>query len=112
MADRNGFKACDSKLEALHRELSPIMKAIMLTRATSMAGLRVKIASAIEANGHLWHAWGQAVVFRDMDYDSRGVRSLIEAACAVTDVPVPDAQSKMNLTNGLTRLRAITARLR
>jgi hypothetical protein len=42
MSARNGFDACDKRLEALYRELDPIMREIMRMSATSIAGLRVK----------------------------------------------------------------------
>src|SRR5260370_42086894 len=84
MGERNGFDPCDAKLVALDHELGPIMRAIMSTPARSIAGLRVKTLAAIEANGRLWDETP-----RDLDYDAEAVRSLIEAACAYTGVPVP-----------------------
>jgi hypothetical protein len=84
MGDRNGFDAADRKLQALHRELDPVMREIFSTPANSLAGLRVKTLAAIEANAHLWDD-----ALCDLDYDKRAVRSLIEAACVLTDVPIP-----------------------
>jgi hypothetical protein len=85
MSERNGFCACDEKLMALHRELDPLMREIFCTPAVSVAGLRVKTLAAIEACKNFWdQAPG------DLDYDDEAVRSLIEAACAVADIPVPN----------------------
>ena len=84
MGKRNGLCACDEKEHALHRELDPLMREIFRTPAASIAGLRVKTLAAIEACKNFWdQADG------DLDYDDEAVRSLIEAACAVTDIPVP-----------------------
>jgi hypothetical protein len=63
-------------------ELDPIIREIMHTPATSTAGLRVKTLAAIEVNSDLWHE-----PFCDVDYEA--VRSVIEAACVVTEIPVP-----------------------
>src|SRR5262249_31150982 len=84
MSERNGFNACDDRLQALCSELDPIMKEIACTPATSLAGLRVKVLAAIEANPQLW-----AKPFGDLDYEVKAVRSLIEAACTITDASVP-----------------------
>lgn len=84
MGKRNGLCACDEKEQALHRELDPLMREIFRTPAVSVAGLRVKTLAAIEACKNFWdQAPG------DLDYDDEAVRSLIEAACAVADIPVP-----------------------
>jgi hypothetical protein len=64
-------------------ELDPIIREIMHTPATSTAGLRVKTLAAIEVNSDLWHE-----PFCDRDYDKRAVRSVIEAVCVVTEIPV------------------------
>jgi hypothetical protein len=84
MGDRNGSHACDERLEALHREVDPIMRGIMDTPATSIAGLRVKTLIAIDVNEKLWEKR-----HHDLDWELKAVRSLIEAACVVSGVPVP-----------------------
>lgn len=87
MEERTGFNACEERLQALHRELDPIMKKITRTPATSLAGLRVKTAAAIEANDDLWDE-----PLADLDYDKEAMRSLIEAACTITGIPVPQEE--------------------
>ncbi len=64
MGSRNGFNACDRRLQALYRELDPVMKKIMSIPATSVVGLGVKAMAAFEANDGLWDASP-----RDLDYD-------------------------------------------
>ena len=87
MEQRTGFNACEKEMQALHRELDPIMREIMRSPATSIAGLRVKTLAAIEVNGQLWdEAPG------DLDLDAEAVRSLIEAACAVSGVTLPQEE--------------------
>jgi len=91
MEDRNGFSACDEKLQTLHRELDPLMREIFRTPAVSVAGLRVKTLAAIEACKNFWDQ-----VPGDLDYNDEAVRSLIEAACAVADIPVPSETFDFN----------------
>ena len=87
MEQRTGFAACDRRLQTLDRELDQTMRKIARSPATSIAGLRVKTLAAIEANDGLWD-----VPAADLDYDEEAVRSLIEAACAVTKVALPQEE--------------------
>jgi hypothetical protein len=87
ISERNGFDACDKRHQALHRELYPIMRDITCTPASSLAGLRVKTLVAIVANPDLWHE-----TCHDLDRDKEVMRSVIEAVCVVTGIPVPQEQ--------------------
>jgi hypothetical protein len=87
MEERSGFNACDKVLSGLTRELDQIMRKIARLPATSIAGLRVKTLAAIEANDDLWN-----VPAADLDYDKEAVRSLIEAACAISGVTLPQEE--------------------
>jgi hypothetical protein len=87
MGDRNGLNACDKRLDSLQGEVEGVMREITYIPATSAAGLRVKTMAAIEVNGHLWDE-----PLCDLDYNQGPVRSVIEAACVVTGIPVPQEE--------------------
>jgi hypothetical protein len=88
MEKRNGHAAHEKELDTLFRKLDRLMREIMCTPAMSIAGLRVKTLAAIEVNNSLWNKPA-----RDLDYDKRGTRSLIEAACTLTQILVPQKAS-------------------
>jgi hypothetical protein len=84
MSERNGFSACDRNLQAMYRELDPIMREILCLPARSAAGLRTKTLAALVANDYLWDE-----PLAELDWDSRFVRSLIEASCAIAGLQLP-----------------------
>ena len=60
---------------------------ITKTPATDLEGLKAKTLVAVEERPELWR---QTV--RDLDWHLQVIRSLIEAACVVTGLPVPQEQ--------------------
>jgi predicted ATP-grasp superfamily ATP-dependent carboligase len=68
----------------LDKETFLLAEKIMNTPAHTLAGLRAKALHAVHACVHLWDEPSV-----DLDWDKEAARSLIEAACALTGLPVP-----------------------
>ena len=79
-----GFAELDRQWEKFNHKIEPIARAIMRAEAHTVADIRVKTLVALYTNRHLWRE-----PFDDLDWDQRGARSLIEACCALTAVPLP-----------------------
>jgi hypothetical protein len=65
--------------EALDWETCELAEKIMAVPARTVAGLRVKAIVAIHSS---WFLWDKP--FDDLDWDQKGARALMEAACSVT----------------------------
>jgi hypothetical protein len=77
-----GANAADKKLEEYSFEST--LNRIVRTPAHTVAGLRAKAFAAIHTNDKLWKRTAN-----DLDWDQEVIRSLVEAVCAVTGLPVP-----------------------
>jgi hypothetical protein len=71
------------RIETMLANLAPVEQEIMATPARTMAGLGVKAHHAAYVISELWDA-----PIDDIDWDSRAIRSLIEAVCDLASVPL------------------------
>jgi hypothetical protein len=65
--------------EAIDWETCELAEKIIAVPARTLAGLRVKAIVAIHSS---WFLWDQP--FDDLDWNQKGARALMEAACSVT----------------------------
>jgi hypothetical protein len=70
--------------EEIENIMDGLAKTIMSYPANSLSGVRAKTLVALHSNAHVW-----SQAFDDLDWDEKGTRSLIEAACKLTGVEVP-----------------------
>jgi len=90
----------DDPPERLHRQLESISNKITRTPATSLAGLRAKTKFAVIACEPWWKTR-----MKSLEWEAEHARSVIEAACVLTGLPVPEDRSERELDPRLLRLR-------
>jgi hypothetical protein len=91
--DELGSNVLWEKLSAVDWRVAPIAEQIMAKPGHSLAGLRAKVILAVHVNPDLWDE-----PFDDLDWDKRTIRSLIEAACSVSGLDVPQEKSEEDET--------------
>jgi hypothetical protein len=78
------YEAKTRELEEILACLDPIERAIMTTKALTIAGLGVKARHAAYVTSHYWNE-----PIEKIDWESRAVRLLIEAVCDAAPRPLP-----------------------
>jgi hypothetical protein len=78
------FKGRTRELEEILARLDPIERAIMATKALTIAGLGVKARHAAYVTSQYWNE-----PIDEIEWESRAVRLLIEAVCDAAPRPLP-----------------------
>jgi hypothetical protein len=78
------YEARTRELEEILARLDPIERAIMATKALTIAGLGVKARHAAYVTSQYWNE-----PIDKIDWESRAVRLLIEAVCDAAPRPLP-----------------------
>jgi hypothetical protein len=73
------------KLESVNWQIDPIAREIRETPVQTIAGLRAKAIDAVYLS---WQLWEKSA--RDLDWDQRALRSLLEAVCTLTGLDIPE----------------------
>jgi hypothetical protein len=80
----SGAEAAHEKLEPFDDQLDDLAHAIMDAPVHTPAGLRAKVALVVSVYSDLWDE-----PFEELDWEKRGLRRLIEAACSLGGFPLP-----------------------
>jgi hypothetical protein len=86
---RDGDSGWTKEAESILERLYPIERAIMETRARTIAGLGVKARHAAHVISQYWD-----VPIDKIDWDAQTIRLLIEAVCDFAPEPSPSHNSK------------------
>jgi hypothetical protein len=82
--DGSDHEARTKEQEEILARLEPVERAIMATKAFTIAGLGVKARHAAYVTSHYWNE-----PIHKIDWESRAVRLLIEAVCESAPRPLP-----------------------